>query len=100
MFLSVKYLWRQCVPLSIYLLPSLPHELPELLVAGGGDVDGVVVDLPGLQDVQYCLLTGLHLDPGVSGLICCEECLTSLEKAESPFLSFVVYTLLFPSRVR
>ena len=61
-FLSVKYLWRQCVPLSIDLLPSLPHELPELLVAGGGDVDGVVLDLSGLQDVQYRLLSGLHLD--------------------------------------
>ena len=61
-FLSVKYLWRQSVPLSIYLLPFLPHELPQLLVAGGGDVDGVVLDLPGLQDVQYCLLAGLHLD--------------------------------------
>ena len=62
MFLSVEYLWRQCVPLTIYLLPSLSHELPELLVTWGGYVDGVVLDLSGLEDVQYRLLPGLHLD--------------------------------------
>ena len=80
MLLSVKYLWRQCVPLSIDLLPSLPHELPQLLVPGGRDVDGLVLDLSGLEDVEYRLLPGLHLDLtiGVTGLIGWEECLTSL----------------------
>ena len=60
-FLPVEYLRRERVPLSLQLLAPLPHELPQLLVAGGGDVDGLVVDVPGPQHHDDGLLTGLHL---------------------------------------
>ena len=62
MFLPVEYLRRQSVPLSLNLLPSLSHELPQVLVAGSGDVDGVVLDMPGSQHLEDRLLPGLDLD--------------------------------------
>ena len=69
MFLPVKYLRRQSVPLTINLLAPLPHELPEVLVTRGGDVDGVVLYLPRPQDLQDRLLPHLDLENSKKGLL-------------------------------
>ena len=69
MFLPVKYLRRQSVPLTINLLALLPHELPEVLVTRGGDVDGVVLYLPRPQDLQDRLLPHLDLENSKKGLL-------------------------------
>ena len=59
--LSIKYLRRQHIPLSLPLLPLLPHELPHLLHARGRYVYGDKLYGPGGQHHLDHLLAVLYL---------------------------------------